>query len=266
MLSAEGNDYRPKDILIWNGKSGGWISLNRSKARFFARHKQELMPCSNDSLWAMSFDRHGVYIKVATYDWNDYILISTDGCNLHCYPLREEDFDWHGKPLRDDSLPWSDYSAAEQFGKNLWTARDAGISIRYDRHRHTAEYYIAEAGIWVGNDVRLSLYIASIESEYKPTFLTATVIKYELDPAEFPNLFLRRADSSVEPFRSVTVDTDVLAEDPVQVLDGLRELYGKQYETDPTARYYIEKDEEEGLFYFDEITYLHSYPGLTVND
>lgn len=90
-ISVEGNQYRPKDILLWNHLEGKWTSFNRSRTEILSVHKKEMLQnfVEVNDYWAHCLETIGAVVRPNQYEDANFIRVTSDGLIWYEYTLTE---------------------------------------------------------------------------------------------------------------------------------------------------------------------------------
>lgn len=234
VLVAEGNQYRPKDILIWNSSSAKWISLNHSKGNFL---KPRIVECRNkfiedNSYWASLLNKQGVVVRPDCYDDPLSIRISKDGVIWYEFPCRTSD---------DDSI--------NHIGEDIWVAWNNDIRIDYNRHTHIVRFYSELLSKWFLSYDAMVVAENFVSAGYTITIISSTEYIVHVNKDEYPSLYIQDNKGCHDRFECLKVNEHFRG-DVQAFLQQLKGLVQDYHATNPDKTLlFLQSEVLAGAFY-----------------
>lgn len=229
VLIADGNQYRPKDILIWDASVSRWISFNHSKAKILRYNKDRMVSdfLRNNDYWAYLYNKQGVVVRPNNYEAPGSINLTTDCANWYKFPLDSD---------RD-------------IGFDIWGAWNRGLRIVYDRHAHIARFYSEKLSTWFQRFSNL-VYAEKIAGMgYSFAELPSYEFVIYVNKDDFPNLYIQDNKGCDKRFECMKIN-DYFRGDVREFLSQLKQIVQEYHAANAEKRLlFLQSEVLGGTFY-----------------
>lgn len=228
VVSIEGNAYRPKDVLVWNAVGKYWISMNKSKAAVLQNDRLQMLDSFNElhSFWKVALETRGAVVRPDNYEYPSLVRISADGLN------------WHQFDLNTPS------------GADLWDAWKESFYIAYDRHLHVVRFAAAKGEPLFSSPRRVRQWKEASLAGIEMTETLDGSAVFKLDAEACPNLWVRRADGSLEAIPGISLtENEALSFNVIRFMKEVQEISARELAKNPSVKLiFLREKAQSGVF------------------
>lgn len=228
VVSIGGNAYRPKDVLVWNAAGKYWISMNKSKAAVLRNDRLQMRDFFNElhSFWKVALETRGAIVRPDNYEYPSLVRVSTDGLNWHQFDINTS------------------------AGADLWDAWKEAFYIVYDRHLHSARFAAAKGEPLFSSPRRVRQWNISRQAGIEMTETLDGRAVFKLDAESCPNLWMRRADGSLEAIPGIALtENEAFSFNVIRFMKEVQEISARELAKNPSVKLiFLKEKAQSGVF------------------